>query len=226
MAESLCESTQSLAMTVVVMVMVMTGTGACRNNSTSQNNERNSSKKQGTQFHGGTPSQSATLQNGLSVHAAYRLIPRPHHLFLLIFCDVPTLIPHTAGNHSISTRTSSPSTRSGNTSTRSCAGYSANPVFRLNAHECHGQTTASPSIHPCPSGPCRCGQMLSSADNTPFTFARHTCTPSTSASITRPTGGASANPHNLTHCATKSSTISILLRASHTQKRLAASAQC
>src|SRR3954469_18656214 len=54
--------------------------------------------------------------------------------------------PHTA--HSISTRTSSPSTRSGNTSTRWFAGYSDNPVFTWNAHECHGHTTVSPSSHP------------------------------------------------------------------------------
>jgi hypothetical protein len=72
-------------MTVVVMVMVMMGTGACRNDSTSQNNERNSSKKQGTQLHSGTPSHPATLPNGLSVHAAYRLMPHPHHLFRLFF---------------------------------------------------------------------------------------------------------------------------------------------
>jgi len=81
MAEPSLESTQSLSMIVVMMVMVVTGTGACRNNSTSQNNERNSSKKQGTQLHSGTPSQPATLPNGLSVQAAYRLIPCTHHLF-------------------------------------------------------------------------------------------------------------------------------------------------
>jgi hypothetical protein len=43
--------------------------------------------------------------------------------------------------------------------------------------------------------------MLSSADNVPLTFAKHNRTPSTSASITLPAGGASVNPHNLTHCA-------------------------
>jgi hypothetical protein len=68
-------------MTVMVMMMVMTGTGACRNNSTSQNHKCNGSKKQGTQLHGITPSQSATLSSGLSVQAAYRLIHYTHHLF-------------------------------------------------------------------------------------------------------------------------------------------------
>jgi hypothetical protein len=76
------------------------------------------------------------------------------------------------------------------------------PVFKLNVHECHGQTTASPSNQPCPSGPCRWGQTLSTADNSPFTFARQIPTPSASASITFPAAGASPNPHNLTHCAT------------------------
>ena len=117
-----------------------------------------------------------------------------------IFHPVPSLIPPTP-NHSMSNRTSSPSTRSGNTSTRSCTGYSPKPVFALNAHECHGQITASPSTQPWPSGPCRCGQILSSADNSPFTFARQTATPSTSASATCPTAGVSASPHNLTHFA-------------------------
>ena len=102
-------------------------------------------------------------------------------------------------SHSISTRTSSPSTLSGNTSTRSCTGYSASPVFTWNAHECHGQITASPSIHPCPSGPCRWGQTLSSADNSPFTFARQIATPSTSNLSTccmapRPCCSAAARP--------------------------------
>ncbi len=191
-----------------MMMVVVMGTSACRNNRTSQNDECNRCKKQCTHLHDETPSQSATLTNGLAVQAAYRLILCPHHLFRRNFRDVPTLVPRSANSHSISTRTSSPSTRSGNTSTRSSAGYSANPVFTLNAHECHGHTTASPSIHPCPSGPCRCGQMLSRADKTPFTFATHTCTPSTSASITRPTTGASANPHNLTHCATQNPPLS------------------
>ena len=69
----------------------------------------------------------------------------------------------------------------------------------------------SPSIHPCPSGPCRCGHTLSSADNSPFTFARQIATPSTSASATCPTAGASANPHNRTHFANrKFSVISML----------------
>jgi hypothetical protein len=93
MAEPSLGINSNLAM-VVVMMMVVTGSGACRNNSTSQNNERNSSKKQGAQLHSGTPSQSASLPNGLSVHAAYRLIDRPHHLFRQNLTDVPTLIPH------------------------------------------------------------------------------------------------------------------------------------
>src|SRR3979411_2683089 len=139
-----------------------------------------------------------------------------HRFFALrIFGQVPSLIPPLpltlSPAHSILTRTSSPSTRSGNTSTRSLTGYSATPVFTWNAHECHGHTTASPSSHPCPSGPCRCGQTLSSADNTPFTFARQTATPSTSASATCPTAGVSARPHNLTHLATRNfSVISML----------------
>jgi hypothetical protein len=54
MAEPSLKSTQTLPM-VVVMMMVVTGTGACRNNRTSQNNERNSSKKQGTQLHSELP---------------------------------------------------------------------------------------------------------------------------------------------------------------------------
>ena len=107
------------------------------------------------------------------------------------------------GSGSRFTITSSPSTRTANTSTRSCTGYSDSPVFKLNVHECHGQTTASPSSHPCPIGPCRCGQILSIADSVPFTLAKQIPTPATSASATFPTAGASPTPHNLTHCATR-----------------------
>jgi hypothetical protein len=41
---------------VVMMVVMVAGTSACWNNRTGKNNERNGSKKQGTQLHGGTPS--------------------------------------------------------------------------------------------------------------------------------------------------------------------------
>jgi hypothetical protein len=61
-------------MTVVMMVVVMTRTSACWNNRTGKNNERNGSKKQGTQLHGGTPSEPSTLSSGLAIQAAYRLI--------------------------------------------------------------------------------------------------------------------------------------------------------
>src|SRR5204862_3446904 len=97
-----------------------------------------------------------------------------------------------------------------------------NPVFTWNAHECHGHTTVSPSSHPCPSGPCRCGLTLSSADNSPFTFARQTATPSTSASATCPTAGASATPHNLTHFA-KANSPCLHVRASSLPARRATS---
>src|SRR5205814_5125814 len=149
----------------------------------------------------------------------------PDYLFFAppISGDVPILI--TPPGHSISTRTSSPSTRSGNTSTRSFAGYSDNPVFTWNAHECHGHTTVSPSSHPCPSGPCRCGHTLSNADNSPFTFARQTATPSTSASATCPTAGASANPHNLTHFAKANSPSFYVRASSHLQCLTAANLQ-
>jgi hypothetical protein len=62
MAEPSLEINLHLAMTVVVMVMVVMRTGACRNNSTSQNNERNSSKKQGTQLHSELPLNQPLLR--------------------------------------------------------------------------------------------------------------------------------------------------------------------
>jgi hypothetical protein len=100
----------------------------------------------------------------------------------------------------MSTSTSSPSTFTGNTSTFARSGGSAIPVDVLNAHECHGHTTASPSSQPCPNGPRRCGHQLSSAESRPSTFARQTPTPCTSASITSPGFGTSPTPHNRTHC--------------------------
>ena len=56
MAEPSLKINSNLAMAVVVMVVVMAGTSACWNNRTGKNDERNGSKKQGTQLHGGTPS--------------------------------------------------------------------------------------------------------------------------------------------------------------------------
>jgi len=105
-------------------------------------------------------------------------------------------------NYPNCTNTSSPSIFTGNTSTFARSGGSAIPVSVLKAHECQGQTTAFPSSHPCPSGPCRCGQTLSTAASVPSTFARQIETPAASASITPPTAGASPTAHNRTHSAT------------------------
>ncbi len=107
-----------------------------------------------------------------------------------------------ASVQSISISRSSPSTFSSSTSTSPLSGGNASPVRVSNAHECHGQTTASPSSHPCPSGPPRCGQTLFNAHNRPSTFARHTGTPFTSASVTSPGFGASLTAHNRTHSLT------------------------
>ncbi len=112
-------------------------------------------------------------------------------------CDVPALIPQTAP-HTRSISTSSPSTRTGNTSTVACSGGSVIPVRKSNAQECHGQTTALPSIQPSLSGPCRCGQMLSTAARAPPTRAKQIVTPSASASITFPSAGASLRLHTRT----------------------------
>jgi hypothetical protein len=43
-------------MAVVMMMVMVVRTSACWNNRTGKNNERNGSKEQGTQLHGGTPS--------------------------------------------------------------------------------------------------------------------------------------------------------------------------
>jgi hypothetical protein len=104
-------------------------------------------------------------------------------------------------NHPRCTRMFRPSIRTGKTATFACSGGSASPVVVLNAQECHGQTTASPSSQPPPKGPCRCGQILSNADSRPPTLARQMATPAASASITSPGFGASSTVHNLTHSA-------------------------
>jgi len=104
--------------------------------------------------------------------------------------------------HQSSTSKSSPSTLTGNTLTCARSGGSAIPVVTSNAHECQGQTTAFPSIHPPPSGPSRCGQTLSRAHSFPSTLAKQIALPRASPSITSPTLGASQVPHNRTHSAT------------------------
>jgi hypothetical protein len=43
-------------MAVVMMMVMVVRTSACWNNRTGKNDERNGSKEQGAQFHGGTPS--------------------------------------------------------------------------------------------------------------------------------------------------------------------------
>ena len=47
------------------------------------------------------------------------------------------------------------------------SGARTTPVVTSNAHACHGHITAPSSIHPAPSGPCRCGQTFPIADNSP-----------------------------------------------------------
>ncbi len=106
---------------------------------------------------------------------------------------------------SICTSTSSPSTRTGYTSTLPFSGAAAIPVVTSNAQACQGHSTAPSSIHPPPNGPCRCGQTFPSADSRPSTFAKQIGKPRASASITSPTLGASAAPHNRTHCPTPAS---------------------
>jgi hypothetical protein len=113
-------------------------------------------------------------------------------------------LPSTVCSQAISIITSSPSIFTGKTSTFARSGGSATPVSVSNVHECHGHTTALPSIQPCPSGPRLCGHQLSSAESFPPTFARHTATPFASASLTSPDAGASLAAHNRTHCATLS----------------------
>jgi hypothetical protein len=103
--------------------------------------------------------------------------------------------------YSTSTSTSSPSTFTAKTPTFSPFGYSARPVLRSKAHECQGHTTALPSIQPCPNGPRRCGQMLSTAFNSPFNRARQISNSPARCSHTCPSAGASPAPHNRTHCA-------------------------
>jgi len=56
MAEPSLEINSNLAMTVVMMMVMVAGPSARRNNRTGKNDERNGSKEQGTQLHGGTPS--------------------------------------------------------------------------------------------------------------------------------------------------------------------------
>jgi hypothetical protein len=49
----------------MMMAMVMTGVGVGRNNRTSQNDQCDGGKEQCAQLHKWTPSQAATLANGL-----------------------------------------------------------------------------------------------------------------------------------------------------------------
>jgi hypothetical protein len=55
-AESSLEINSNLAVAVVMMMVMVAGTGTCRNDGTGKNDERNGSKEQRTQLHGGTPS--------------------------------------------------------------------------------------------------------------------------------------------------------------------------
>jgi len=56
MAEPSLEINSNLAVAVVMMMVMVAGTSTCRNDCTGKNDERNGSKEQGTQLHGGTPS--------------------------------------------------------------------------------------------------------------------------------------------------------------------------
>ena len=56
MAEPSLEINSNLAVAVVMMMVMVAGTSTCRNDGTGKNDERNGSKEQGTQLHGGTPS--------------------------------------------------------------------------------------------------------------------------------------------------------------------------
>ena len=125
---------------------------------------------------------------------------------------------------SISTSTSAPSTFNGYTRTLPVSGASASPVSTSNAHACQGHITAPSSIHPAPSGPCRCGQTFPIADNVPSTLAKQIGTPlpsrpTASASLTSSVPGASPTPHNRTHSPTS---FSSKLHSTHhlDQKRL------
>ena len=204
--------------------MAMMGGGIRRNHRTSQNHNCNDSQtEQYAQLHAENSFGPTAVERSVVKTQPIAAASHPHHISFQQSADDPSLIPLRA--HSISTSTSSPSIRSGKTSTRSCTGYSAIPVFVWNVHECHGQTTRLPSSQPCPNGPCRCGHQLSSAESSPSTFARHTPTPSTSASATCPTAGASANPHNLTHFATKNLLTSMLIPTRSNRPRFAPSSR-
>src|SRR5207302_11441343 len=56
---------------------------------------------------------------------------------------------------------------------------------------CHGQTSLSPSIIPCPSGPPRCRQTLSMAEIVPFTLATQIVLSPQGNSLASPSGGSS-----------------------------------
>src|SRR5579884_3349713 len=91
----------------------------------------------------------------------------------------------------ISTSTSSPSTLIGYTATRSDEFSSGTPVLALYCHPCHGQITLPSITMPWPSGPPRCTQTLSIADNSPSTLATQTNLPPTLNSLASPGSGRS-----------------------------------
>ena len=93
--------------------------------------------------------------------------------------------------------------RKGNTFTFACSGSAATPVRQSNAQACHGHTTVSPSTHPCPKGPCRCGHQFSSACSSPPTLARQYVPPSHSTSRTSSFAGPSPAAHKRFHSPTR-----------------------
>ena len=74
------------------------------------------------------------------------------------------------------------------------------PCAHRRSRSATGRRPRCPPSIPAPAARADAGHQLSTAASWPPTCARHTATPSASASITFPSAGASPIPHNRTHC--------------------------